>query len=137
LVDASLIFSVPWSMRPLYSPSLGRCVPYILRPFVDASLIFSVPWSMRPLYSPSLGRCVPYILRPLDGASLTDMSRPWIAFRRGIIASLETQSNLFLHNVRPSSSKGWFVRVHIVHGTHIPKDIQEKIIGNTSAEVYR
>ncbi len=26
LDDASLLLSVPWTMRPFYSPSLGRCV---------------------------------------------------------------------------------------------------------------
>jgi hypothetical protein len=60
----SLGHCIPWTMRSLVDASSGRCVLWTMRP------LDSVLWTMRPLEDASLKR-----------TSLTDVSRPWTAFR--------------------------------------------------------
>jgi hypothetical protein len=58
--------------------SLGRCVPWTMRPLDDSSLGRCVPWTMRPLDDASLGRCVPWTMRLLDDASFFGRCVPWL-----------------------------------------------------------
>jgi hypothetical protein len=52
--DASLGRGVPWMMRPLDETSLGRDVSRTRRPLDDASLRRDVPWMIHPLDDVSL-----------------------------------------------------------------------------------
>ncbi len=95
----SLRCSVPWTMRPLDDASRGWCDP----------------WTMRPLEDASLGRYVPWTMCPLDVASLTDVSRPWTAWKnlsvwvRSCLYSLHSTA----HRAQDASSKG-----RIIEGKH-------------------
>jgi hypothetical protein len=68
LDEASLVFSVPWTMRSLYFLSLGRCVHCIF---------LSLGRCVHCIFCPSDGASIVFFC-PLDDASLV-LSQPWAA----------------------------------------------------------
>jgi hypothetical protein len=111
-------------MRSLVDASLGRCVPWTMRPLDDASLGRRVPWTTRPLNDASFKR-----------KSLNDVSRPLTAFRWWIVTiasrfgsySPDTwiasiipglRHNLSYYKVSPPFRKGWIVRGRILQRTY-------------------